>query len=98
MRLEIVVTMLTLVVMPLAQMAGTRAEGPGLRVIVVPPWRDAEDVARAARVQPVGPTRSWLGLFVAVDRDEQVAGLAEAGAWFVLDAERLKWVCGGGAV
>jgi hypothetical protein len=94
MKLEILITFLSLVVAPLAHLMGTTPSKAGLVLMVVPFWDDSEDVAEAAGVRVIGPTRAPFGTLVAVDDVAQFTELKRAGAWFVLDPATSKWICG----
>lgn len=94
MKLEIIITILSLVVAPLAHLMGTNPTSAGLVLMVVPFWSDAGLVAEEAGVQLVGPTSAPLGTLVAVEDVAQFADLSRAGAWFLIDPKSIKWMCG----
>ncbi|OCX61046.1 hypothetical protein BFP70_16465 [Thioclava sp. SK-1] len=93
MKLEILVTLSSLIIAPLAHLSATRPDTPGLLLVVMPPWVDASSVAHAAKAQIVGPTRAPFGVQIVVETMSQIDALSNAGAWFILDAEKAKWIC-----
>lgn len=73
---------------------------PGRPVLViVPPWRDPEQVLIAAGGWPAAPVRAPLAALASapdgVDLGRFVARLRRQGAAMVLDAGRLANLCGG---
>lgn len=94
MKLEILITVLSLIVAPLAHMSGTRPSEAGLVLMVVPFWLDTDQVAAAANVQLVGTTSAPFGTLVAVEDVAQFDDMTHAGAWFIMDPATSKWICG----
>ncbi|MEI4473646.1 hypothetical protein [Frigidibacter sp. MR17.24] len=94
MKLEILISVLSLVVTPLAHLSGTAPAQAGLVLMVVPPWADPAAVADAGRARLIGPTRAPFGTLVSVDETAQFARLQQAGAWFLVDADAARWICG----
>ncbi|MEI4486062.1 hypothetical protein V8J36_07650 [Frigidibacter sp. MR17.14] len=94
MKLEILITLLSLIVAPTAHAIGSRPVAAGLVLMVVPPWADAAAVAAHAGAQLVGPTSAPFGTFVSVDGTAQLDALEAAGAWFLIDGDTARWICG----
>lgn len=94
MKLEIIITLLSVVVAPLAHLLASNPTQAGLVLMVVPFWRDADHVAEAAGVRVIGLSRAPFGTLVAVDRVPQFEDLKREGAWFILDPGTSKWICG----
>lgn len=94
MKLEILITVLSLGVAPLAHLMGTTPSTAGLVLMVTPFWNDAGEVAAAAGARVVGTTRALFGTLIAVEEVTQFADLSQAGAWFPTDPETSKWICG----
>ncbi|MER5170757.1 MULTISPECIES: hypothetical protein [Thioclava] len=94
MRLEVAILFFSMLVAPLAHLSGSVPERVGLVVMIVPPWSDASVVAEDAGAQLIGPTRAPFGQLVSIDNMAQAEQLEKAGAWFLLDAEKVEWICG----
>ena len=94
MKLEILITFLSLVIAPLAHLLGSMPTKAGLVLMVVPFWQNADQVAEAAGVRMIGVSQAPFGTLVAVDTVAQFTDLKRAGAWFILDPDTSKWICG----
>ncbi len=94
MRLELLLMTLSVLCAPIAALGMLPEDRPGLYLVVVPPWRAADQVIVAAGAHPVGPVRAPLGEFAAADAPGTLARLRAAGAWVVLDAKKMAWLCG----
>ncbi|WP_339108886.1 hypothetical protein [Thioclava sp. GXIMD4216] len=94
MKLEALILFFSLLVAPIAHLTGARPDHAGLTLMVVPPWEDAVQVADVAQARLIGPTRAPFGLLIEIDDLAQLDRLERAGAWFLLDARKVEWICG----
>lgn len=72
--------LLVLLAAPLAVLSQAPDPDAGLYLLLAPPWRDAEAIARAAGGWPVGPVRAPLGLMVEAPSPGFPARAAALGA------------------
>ncbi|WP_375174156.1 hypothetical protein [Pseudooceanicola sp.] len=79
---------------PVLPLVSARGSAGDLLLVVVPPWRDAQDVIAAAGGRPVGPVRGILGHLAMSGGADFHARLGSAGAWLVLDGAAVSALCG----
>lgn len=94
MRLEFMVLVLSVTIAPAAALLDAKASERGPWVMIVPPWRSADLVARQAGARLIGPTEAPLGHLVAGPDPGAAGRLADAGAWAVVDAATVSAFCG----
>lgn len=80
---------------PLLAVAGTAPSAGGVVLVVGPAGSAARDaIVRLAGGTPVGPAQAPLAGFATSDASGFVDRLHDAGAWLVLDGDRLARICG----
>ena len=80
---------------PLFALAGARPDPTSVLLVVVSPaGPGAVDVIRAAGGVPIGPNRAPLASLAAPAAPDFALRLRDAGAWLVLDGQRLAAICG----
>lgn len=67
---------------------------PGLRLVLHAPWADVAALRSVTGVRPVGPLNTPVAFFVTSAGQQADQALREAGAWSILDGERLAEICG----
>lgn len=94
MRFELAVMLFAALVGPLAGLASEPSRAFGPWVVVVPPWRAAEQVVEAAQARLIGPVDAPMGVLVAAQNEGAPNRLKAAGAWLVIDATLALGLCG----
>lgn len=84
----------SLAMAPLALLSAPPGAGAPV-LVVLPPWRDADDMLRRAGGRPVGPLRAPFAV-MATGGTDLAARLRAAGAWAVTDAPLLARICATG--
>ncbi|MGI3169722.1 hypothetical protein ACRARG_11240 [Pseudooceanicola sp. C21-150M6] len=85
---------LTLLTGPMLGLATMPAATDGLLLVIVPPWKDAEQLIAAAGAYPVGAETAPFGTFATGPDADLADRLKTAGAWAVFSGSRLAALCG----
>ena len=80
---------------PLATLAARSDDGSDLRLVVVPPWKDAQAIVAAAGGHVIGPERALFAVLVrAATPSEFDAAARAAGALAVTNGATVAAICG----
>ena len=94
MRVTVVMIFLTLAG-PLLALAAARDDESDLRLVVIPPWRNAETIVTQAGGHIVGPARARFAVFARPQRAFGFSDAArDAGAILVLNGAAIASICG----
>ena len=80
-------------VAPIAALATAQPRQGEPLLVILPPWRDADQVLARAGARPVAPVRAPFAVLAVTDTDIGLQDLRSAGAWAVLHAGALSFLC-----
>lgn len=79
---------------PVLAVANAQPVTGSVSLVIGSPWKSSMDIITETDGQLVGPYSLRIGALAASDDPEFINDLKSAGAWFILDGDRLAQMCG----